>query len=135
MSVELTSSQGLAGLGTYVYSWPSYNPGDVNVTFSPPTADLGGDTNAQSEATITVSQHTLPSDYVLGLGFDAGSLRVWRMVHTQVTAQTSMSVSLTSNLWFPVGVVTVILLAVAVIVRRLRGVRGRRGGGASAMPI
>ena len=135
VSVELTSSQGLAGLGTYVYSWPSYNPGDVNVTFSPPTADLGGDTNAQSEATITVSQHTLPSDYVLGLGFDAGSLRVWRMVHTQVTAQTSMSVSLTSNLWFPVGVVTVILLAVAVIVRRLRGVRGRRGGGASAMPI
>jgi len=125
MSLELASAQGVVVSGSYVYSWPSYNPGDVNVTFSPQETSLNGETNTQ--ATITVSQHVLPGEYVLGLGFDAGPVRVWSMVQTQVTAQTPINVYLTNNLWLLVGAVVIILLAVLVIGGRVGGLGRRKG--------
>jgi len=128
LSLELTSSQGFVASGTYEYTWPSYNLGDVNVTFSPPDASLSGGANAQSQARITVSPHTLPGDYMLGLGFDAGAVRVWTMVQTEVTAQTPITAYITSNPWLSVGVIVIILLAVLIIMRRVRGVGGRKGG-------
>ena len=125
VSLELASSQGFVGSGTYIYSWPSYNPGDVNVTFSPGGASISGETNAQIEATIKVSPHALPGEYMLGLGFDAGSVRVWIMVQSQVILQTPISGYLPSNSWLPVGAVAVFLLAALIVIwgrRRL----GRR---------
>ena len=126
ISLELAGSQGFVVAGTYVYSWPSYNPTDVNVTFSQEVASLSGETNLQTQARITVSSHTLPGQYVLGLGFDAGSVRVWTMVQTQVTPQMSMSAYLTANLWLPVGGVIIILLVALVVIRRSRGLARSR---------
>ena len=128
MSLELSSSLVPAGSGAYIYSWPSYNRGDANVTFSPAESSVSGETNVQTQATITVSPHTLPGEYMLGLGFDAGSVRVWRMVRTDVTAQASLSAYVMNNPWFPVGAVAIILLAALMMLRRrLRGVGQNRG--------
>jgi virginiamycin B lyase len=124
------SSQGFVGAGTYDYAWPSYNPGDVNVTFSPQGASVSGETNVQSQARITVSSRTLPGEYVLGLGFDAGVVRVWSMVQTEVTAQRSITGYITNNPWLPVGAIVIIMLVVLTATRRVRA-RGRRN---SAIP-
>ena len=133
LSLELNSSQGFVGSGTYECSWPSYNPGEVNVTFSPQDASLSGETNAQSQARITVSPHTLPGEYVLGLGFDAGTVRVWSMVQTEVTAQTPITEYIASNPWLPVGAIVIILLGVTMMMRRVRGRGRRKAGGALTM--
>jgi len=121
MALEL-SSQALEWSGEYVYSWPSYNPGDVNVTFSPAQASLNGETSVQSQTVVTVSPHTLPGEYVLGVGFDAGSIRVWDMVQTQVTAQTPTTALITSDPLVLVGTAGIIAFAALMIMWR-RGVR------------
>lgn len=135
LSLELESSQGFVGSGTYEYSWPSYNPGDVNVTFTPQNVSLSGEMSYQGQATIKISQHTLPGEYVLGFGFDAGSVRVWSMVQSQVTAQTPISAYLSNNPLLTVGAAVIILLAVLITMRRLRGLHRRKGNGAATMPI
>ena len=128
MALEVASSQALEWLGEYVYSWPSYNPGDVNVTFSPAQASLSGETSVQSGAVVTVSPHTLPGEYVLGVGFDAGSIRVWGMVQTQVTAQTPTNALIASDPLVLAGVAGTIAFAVLIIMWR-RGVRRNRAAG------
>lgn len=134
LSLQLNSSQGLAVSGRYDYSWPSYNPGDVNVTFTPQNVSLNGESNAVSEARITVSQHTLPGDYVLGLGFDAGTVRIWSMIPTEVTpTQTSFTLFIMDNPWIPLGAIFIILLAVLIVTRRVR--RPRRQDKGVALPM
>ena len=135
LSLDLSSSKGFIGSGTYDYSWPSYNPGDVNVTFTPQNSSIGGEASAQIQAMIMISQHVLPGKYVLGLGFDAGALRVWNMIQIDVTGQSSFNVSLTNNLWLPVVMVVIIMLAVIILTRRVRRLRRDKRGSASTMLI
>jgi len=123
LSLQLSSSQDFVGSGTYDYSWPSYNVGDVNVTFSPQDASLSGESTAQGQARITVSPRTSPGEYMMGLGFDAGAVRVWSMVQTEVTREMPITGYITSNPWLSVGVIVIILLAVPIIIRRVRGLR------------
>ena len=125
--LELSSSQGLVESGTYDYAWPSYNIGDVNVTFSPQNASLNSETSAQSQARITISPHTLPGEYMLGLGFDAGAVRVWSMIQTEVTAQTSVAVLLTSNLGFLIGAIVAVYAVAFILQWRIRGSRRKKG--------
>jgi hypothetical protein len=58
-------------------------------------------------ARITVSSDVSPGQYILALGFDAGTVRVWTNVHIQVGAQTPIALYIMNNLG---------LLAAAVIV-------------------
>ena len=108
------------GNGTYVYSWPSYTPEDVNVTFSPPGASLIDLGNNPSLAKITVSARTTPGEYVLGLGLDAGAVRAWAMVKTEVTGQATVTFSLPNTAWFMIGVTLVLLVLVLLTGRRLQ---------------
>ena len=121
LSLQLNSSNGYVP-GTWVYSWPSYNLGDVNVTFSP----QGNQTSVESQARVTVSSHNLPGEYVLGLGFDAGTVRVWSMVQVVVTAQSPINFYMTNEPWLPVAAFIMVLLATFMILRRVRGLSQRK---------
>jgi hypothetical protein len=108
------------GNGTYVYSWPSYTPQDVNVTFSPQSTSLIDLANNPSLAKITVSPRTTPGQYMLGLGLDAGTVRVWAMVKTEVSGQAPVTFSLPNTAWFMIGATVVVLVLVLVTGRRLQ---------------
>lgn len=131
LSLVLSGSQGISGHGTYVYSWPSYNPADVNVTFSPPNESLTDISNASTQARIVISPNASPGQYLLALGFDAGSVTVWTMVQTNVSAESSITLFITNNLWFLIGAIIAAYVATFILRSRIR----RRRAGASAMPI
>jgi virginiamycin B lyase len=136
LSLVLSSSQDFIWSGTFEYSWPSYNQGDVNVTFTPQNTSLNGAGSSQTEATVRISQHVLPGEYVLGLGFDAGAVRVWVMVQTDISAgQTPFSVYAMNNLWLLVGVISIIILGIIMLTRRARRLRGGKRGISSTMLI
>ena len=120
LSVTLSGLQGRVASGTYVFSWPSYNPEDVNVVFSPANASLMNQTTISSQASISVSPSVLPGHYVLGLGFDAGGVRVWTMIPTNVTARTSLAGFVSENMWFIIGATVAALVVIAVIMLRRR---------------
>ena len=109
-----------SGNGTYVYSWSSYTPEDVNVTFSPQGASLMDLANSVSQVKITVSPRATPGQYVLGLGLDAGIVRAWTMVKTEVSGQAGVAFSLPNTAWFMIGAAVVILVLVLVTGRRLQ---------------
>jgi sugar lactone lactonase YvrE len=109
-----------SGNGTYVYSWSSYTPEDVNVTFSPQGASLMDLANSVSQVKITVSPRTTPGQYVLGLGLDAGIVRAWTMVKTEVSGQAGVAFSLPNTAWFMIGAAVVILVLVLATGRRLQ---------------
>ena len=108
------------GNGTYVSSWPSYTPEDINVTFSPPSVSLMELADNPSQAKITVSPHTTPGQYILGLGLDAGTVRVWTMVKTEVSGQGAVTFLLPNTAWFVIGATVAVLVLVLVTVRRLQ---------------
>jgi len=112
------------GNGTYVYSWPSYTPEDVNVTFSPSGVSLMSLANNPSQARISVSSRTTPGQYILGVGLDAGTVRAWAMVKTDVSGQASVILLLPNADWFMIGAAVVVWVLLVVTVRRLQ--RSRR---------
>ncbi len=117
-----------AGYGTYVYSWPSYTPQDINVTFSPPGASLVDVANNPAQVEITVSPRTPLGQYVLGLGLDAGTVRAWAMVRTQVSGQAPVAFTTSNLAWFMIVATGAVLVLVLVTRRRLSG-SGRRTTG------
>jgi virginiamycin B lyase len=125
LSLTLSGLQGSAASGTYVSSWPSYNPADVNVTFSPANASLNRPP-VSSQASILVSRNVLPGHYMLGLGFDAGSVRVWTMIRTDISAQASMEVLVAKNIGVLIGATVAAFVAAVILQRRFRS-RIRKG--------
>jgi virginiamycin B lyase len=119
LALTLSGVQGINASGTYVSAWPSYNPDDVNVTFSPANGSLMLQATVSTDARITVSPNVSPGDYPLALGFDAGTVRVWTFVQSRVSAQTPIIIYIINNLWLLV--VAVIAVAVAVSVFKRRG--------------
>jgi streptogramin lyase len=117
LSATVSVSQGFVSNGTFAYSWPSYNPADLNVTFSPSGETLTGPQSASGQVRITVSPNTPQAQFPLALGFDAGTLRVWTMIQTEVSIQESLSTYLMNNLWLPAAAVVVALI-VGLEVRR-----------------
>jgi virginiamycin B lyase len=126
LSLVLSGWQGIVGHGTYVYSWPSYNSEDVNVTFSPPNESLTDTPTALTQARITVSPNTLPGQYLLALGFDAGSVRVWTMIQTEVSAETSLALFVTNDVWFLIGATVIICVVAFILQRRIRGSKRKK---------
>ena len=110
-----------AGYGTYVYSWPSYTPQDINVTFSPQGASLMDIANNPGQAEITVSPRTPTGQYILGLGLDAGTVRAWAMVRTEVSGQALVTFTLPNSTWFIIAATIAVLVLALVTRRRLRG--------------
>jgi len=108
------------GNGTYVYSWPSYTPEDVNVTFSPRSTLLIDLANNPSQAKITASPRTTPRQNILGLELDTGTVRAWAMVKTEVTGQAPVTFSLPNTAWFMIGATAVVLVLVLVTGRHLQ---------------
>ena len=119
LTLTLSGIQGINASGEYISSWPSYNPDDVNVSFSPPNGSLVPQPTVSTYARITVSPSVSPGVYPLALGFDVGTVRVWTFVQSQVSAQTPITLYIINNLWLLA--VAVIVVAVAVLVFRRRG--------------
>lgn len=113
------------GYGTYVSSWPSYIPNDVNVTFSPQNGSLVDLGKSPSQAKITVSPQTFTGQYILGLGLDAGTVRAWAMVRTEVSGQPPVMFTLSDSGWFVIVASVAVLVLVLVMRQRLSG-SGRR---------
>ena len=127
LSLNLNSSVAVAENGTYVYSWPSYNRGDVNVTFSPTDEILNEVGSFSTQAQIAASMSALPGNYRLGLGFDAGELRVWTMVDVQVSsAPTTTALFGANSFGVQVSVIAAVLILVVVFERRFRGSKKKR---------
>ena len=128
MTLSVQSSGSGVYNGSYAYSWPSYNPGDINVSFSPSNASLTQGTSAPSQAKITASPNVSPGQYMLAVGFDAGTIRVWTFVQTAVVAQTPIVQMITSNVWLFIGVIVVIVVVVVEynVLRRRKRESGSR---------
>jgi virginiamycin B lyase len=73
-------SQNLAGNGTLLYSWASYNPQDLSATYSSPYPPLTGPAEAAISVHITVSDRAFPGSYMMGLGINAGAVLVWALI-------------------------------------------------------
>ena len=126
LSLEVNGSQGIAGQGTYVYSWPTYNPTEVNVTFSPPNESLTASSTGLTQVRIVVSPSASLGGYLLGLGLDLGSLRVWTFVQTEVSAGASASFLGSTNLPYLIGGTLAALALIVMVQRRFRGTKGKR---------
>jgi streptogramin lyase len=88
ISTKVTS--GIVGNGTFTYSWSSYMPSEVGVTFSPnPYPSLEGQSNL-GQAEVKASNKVIPGNYTLAIGIDAGEVRVSSMIHVEVTPANSV---------------------------------------------
>jgi virginiamycin B lyase len=119
VQLEGASLAGVSGYGTYAYSWTSYNPGDLNVTFSPPNAPLSDLSQSPSQVVVKISPSTPPGLYMLSLGIDAGGVRVWTMVQTDISVQPPIATLMLSGPWFPIALIAGLLALVAVLVVRI----------------
>jgi hypothetical protein len=121
LTLELKPKPGYVGSGTFVSSWPSYNPGDMKVTFLAQNISVSGTTGVQTQIEINASPHISAGSYVLGLGFDTGTVRVWTMVQTEVGPQpTTPTFNIANSAWLAVGSLIVTLAVVFVVERRIR---------------
>ena len=86
LTVLTNATPGVAGNGTFTDSWSSYNPNEVQVTFSPnPYPTLLGPTGRTSEAEFKVANSVSPGNYTVSIGIDAGAVRVSSIVRVEVT--------------------------------------------------
>lgn len=85
-SIFLTtkSSQDLGLNGTFRYTWGSYNPREISVTFSPHYLSIAGVRDTTTRADLEMSSTAKTGNFTLGLGIDAGNVRVWSMIQVQV---------------------------------------------------
>ena len=123
ISLVTKTSQEIMGNGTLRYSWSSYSPTDVSVSFSSQYPSLHSLTDNPSQAELIISATTRPGNYTLGLGIDTGKVSVWSMIQVQVTAQaatTSIGANLTLVSAAAILAVVVIVLGPVLFRRRLQ---------------
>ncbi len=108
LSLLTKATQEIGGNGTFRYSWSSYVPGDVEVAFSTQFPSLAGLADSPSQAELRISGKVRPGNYTLGLGIDAGSVIVWRMLQTRVTQAKPTNAP-------PIGVQAMLLLLVVLV--------------------
>jgi len=120
MSLLTKTGQEIGGNGTFRYSWSSYIPEQVEVTFSPEYPPLAGLADAPGQAELKVSGKVRPGNYTLGLGIDAGAVLVWSMVQTEVTQAKPANVPLIGNPTVLLLLVLLVALAVGAFLLRRR---------------
>jgi len=64
------TSENTVGNGTMRYSWSSYNPSDVSVSFLSQYPSLAGPADTSAQAELFISTTIQPGNYTLGLGID-----------------------------------------------------------------
>lgn len=109
VSTKVTAQVG--GNGTLRYSWSSYVPNEVQVTFSPqayPTFATLAETSTQ--ARVRLSERVRPGNYTISIGIDTGVVLVSRMHRVEVTqARPSFALPRADLLLLIVGVFASIL--------------------------
>jgi virginiamycin B lyase len=123
LTILANTNSGGAGNGTFTYSWSSYNPDDVTVTFSPDAyPSLQGPANTQDQVQIKLSDRVSPGNYTLAIGIDAGAVRVSRMVQVDVTQSGQASLQF-SGILAPLVLASILIIAAAAWLLRRRANR------------
>ena len=122
VSLLQRTSQDIVGNGTLRYSWSSYNPNDLSVSFSSQYPSLAGPANNSAQAELFVSTATPPGNYTLGLGIDTGRVSAWTMVQVQIaTAPPPTPIGTSITLISSALVIFVVLvLVLGIVLRRTR---------------
>ena len=119
LSLLTKLSENLEGNGTFRYSWASYNPQQVSVTFSPTYPSLSGLADTPAQAQLKIQREISPGRYALGLGIDAGTVRVWTIIPVDVVQVVPSNAKLSISWLLTTGLLVVLLGAVlGVVVRR-----------------
>ncbi len=93
LSMSAKTAEEMGGNGTFRYSWSSYEPSEVQVTFTPqPYPPFTSLADTSSEAQIKVSSRVNPGNYTLAIGIDAGTVLVSRMIQVEVTQAQPVSI-------------------------------------------
>jgi len=125
ISLVTRTSQELVGNGTLRYSWSSYNPSDISVSFSSQYPALNSLTDSPSQAELIISTNTKPGNYTLGLGIDTGNVTVWSMIQVQVTSEApGTSIGTILTVVFAAAILAVVL-ALGLLMLRTRRQRER----------
>ncbi len=119
LSIITNTYQDISGNGTLRYSFTSYNPNDLTVTFSPAYMSLAGLAKVPASAQVEISPNTSPGNYTLSLGLDAGEVAVWTMVDVQITPQPAATQIPFNQILLAMLVIALVgLCGLAFIVRR-----------------
>jgi streptogramin lyase len=117
------SSQLRQGYGNLTYSWSSYEPTDVQVSFQE-NRSVTGYADTPGQAQVKISDKVSPGNYTLSIGADIGFVRVWSMVQTQVTLtnpnQQGTSTSFAISQVLIPGIAVLIVAVALLFFRRLR---------------
>jgi virginiamycin B lyase len=121
VSILVKSTRNISGNGTLSYSWSSYEPADVQVTF-PGNPSITGFADLAGEAQVKMSSKTSPGNYTLSIGADLGTVRVWSIIPTEVTSASPAAgvLNWTSSPLLFVIPVMVALAAAWVSLKKLR---------------
>ncbi len=120
LSLATRTFREIPGNGTFRYSWSSYDPSEVQVSFSQKYASFTGSQNQAGQAQLKLSSKTSPGNYTLGIGIDAGTVLVWRMLQVEVTRAVPAIFPFAGNAFVLVLLAGVIVVAVGVFVLRKR---------------
>ena len=110
----------IGGNGVLEYSWGTYNPREVSVSFSPHNPSLAGLADVAVQAELKVSESTKSGNYTLGLGIEVGAVRVWTMVQAQVVPATSTPSSQPLLAFVAIPILALAGLGGLLFVRRAR---------------
>ena len=114
ISITAKLNMPLAGNATWDYSWSSYNPNDLSVTFSQQYPGLDAK-QIQTEAQAQLSSKVHPGNYTLAIGLNLGVLRVSTML--AINIQTGSKAN--PSTYLPVVLVVVLLSGLVMVRSRL----------------
>jgi virginiamycin B lyase len=122
LSLLAKVSENLEGNGTFRFSWASYDVRQISVAFSPGYPSFSGLVDTPAQAQVSLHGKISPGRYALGLGIDAGMVRVWTIVPVDVV-QAVPSNAMPSMSWLLTTILLVVLLGalLGLILRRRLG--------------
>lgn len=94
ISLQIQNSQA-DGNGSLRYSWGSYNPNDVTVTFSPQYPVLSGPSEISAKAQLMISPKTEAGNYAVAFGVETSTVSVWTVVSVDVVKSNASNSALT----------------------------------------
>lgn len=119
LSLLVKASQQIEGNGTFRYTWTSYYPEEISATFMPQYPKLS-ETTGRVE--LRFSNSIRPGSYVLGIGIDTGTVRVWNMIRTEVISHEQASTPIIES---SILLVVIFLLLAAALVGLYKRTRSR----------
>ena len=114
LSIAARLDTPLDGNATWDYSWSSYNPNDLSVTFSKQYPGLDA-AQIQTEAQTQLSTKLHPGNYTLAIGLNTGAIRVSTMLTINVQSNSRVNPSS----YLPVVLVVILLAGLVTIRSRL----------------